>query len=165
VVAIGVSIYMLYSPTRNHKKGMHLFSPRRTASAVLPAATSTISATASAAVSKLGMGVDDAQNAEDPESPKRGSETSEHDETMEHLVESPQYSTKSTDTDEITREEDTTPSNEQHETIADGEVSDQGTEILRTDNRNGQDYMTREKEEDEHGEWAPNLFYAYARRV
>jgi hypothetical protein len=50
------------------------------------------------------------------------------------------------------------------ETDENDDVSDQGTQILRRDSRSKEIERTKEKLED-NGEWATNLFYAYARRV
>jgi hypothetical protein len=156
---------MLYSPTRNNKKGMHLFSPRRTASAVLPAATSAVSATASVAISKLGMGTDDAQKPEDSERPKGEQENPENDERMDQTVESKQNGSEDTVTEETERAEDSTASNELQETKVDDEVSDQGTEIFLADGKGKENDSNKEKIDHDQSEWASNLFYAYARRV
>jgi hypothetical protein len=154
---------MLYSPPRNHK-GMHLFSPRRTASTVLPAATSAISATASAAASKLGMGTDDAQKPEDSGSPNEEQETPEFDE-MTSRVDSTQDSSENRGVNETERAEESTPSNDHQGTKPDEEMSEPGTEILITDRTGKEDDGAQEKVPDDQSEWAPNLFYAYARRV
>jgi hypothetical protein len=154
---------MIYSPTRYSRKGMHLFSPKRVASAVLPATTSAVSATASAATSKLGMGTEDTQNSEEGKAGQEEHRIWNDDTTANRNGESIAGNDKSTDSEEASIPDENKHFEEQPGTQEEEEVSDQGTETPKASN--GKEIELPKELVENPGEWATNLFYAYARRV
>jgi hypothetical protein len=142
---------------------MHLFSPKRVASAVLPATTSTVSATASAATSKLGMGTDDAQKTEEENAGQEEHENKNEDTVANGYGESTEGDDKAENTEEAPEPDRKNNSDEQPEAQEVEETSDQGTITPKA--INGKETDGPKEIVEDSGEWATNLFYAYARRV